>query len=603
MLASPSPTMEHAAPRVFIPRRIERREPLAVLTHRKRAERLAFLLQIARDLERFAADEEPDRFLRHVHRGLGAMLGADLGFVWRLDRGGATGATYHMTWTPKGEKARARAAVGSLTDQGLRFVQDRKSPGDPHLLFTAVEAGGRPIGLFAFLRPGRRFGRQDAGLASDAAELLGRHLTHRERERLYEIRERIVRKVLLQLRPADILYQVLHGLKRLLRYDHSASVQTFDHSARTLTVRAETIAWTKAKSPRIGAVILLDDDATAFVDKLDRCCSFTDPAHPHPETPAALLHDLSVVSPDAPPAQSLILAPLRRHEELVGILAVRALTPGAFGRTDLQTIDSFLDIITATALHSEFFRQQQDLLFEAERRTALGNLARAISHDLNNAFGVIQPLLETLRRDTESGAITPENLKRDLETLSQYVGSSLRIFQGLLSFSQSSVEGTEALDLGSVVDTVLTLLSRGLRTHGIEIVRDLAPDLPPLQARRQEIEQLLLNLLTNARESMPTGGRLTIRTWCEKDREQPAIRLSITDTGCGIPADRLEKVFEPFFSTKKGGTGLGLDICRSITWEYGGTLWLESEVNKGTTAQLRSPIRLAPRAPISGRGD
>jgi signal transduction histidine kinase len=574
-----------------------RKEPaLPVSNHRQRAERLAYLLQMARDLERFAPEEEPDRFLRHVHRGLGAMLTADLGFVWRFGRGSAPEAIYHLAWTPKGEKLLPHTRVATLTEQAVRFVRERKSPDDRQVLFTSVESLGIPVGAFAFLRAGRSFGRRDAHFGVDAAEILSQHLGHRARERAFEIRERIVRKVLLQLRPADILYQVLHGMKRLLGYDHSASVHTLDRDAGTLTTRAEVIAWTKGKSTRIGRTVQLDAEAIAAIDRIERSI-LIDPARADATIPPLLLAPVTSVGPEAPMPHSLLLAPLRQRDGAAGLLAIRALAPGAFVVSDLETIDSFLPIASATAFHSEFFRLQQDRLMEAERRTALGELARAISHDLNNSFGVIQPLLETLRRDAEAGTITKEHLTQDLETLDQYVRSSLRIFRGLLSFSRGSIEPAHMLDLRESMDGVLTLLDRGLRTSGITIVKEIAPDLPRIHMRRQDLDQLLLNLVTNAKESMEHGGRLTIRAWVEHEEDgDRVLGLSIADTGRGIPAELLPRVFEPFFTTKLEGTGLGLDICRSICWEYEGNIWVESDEGKGTVAQVRLPLRAPEQA-------
>lgn len=576
---------------------------LAKLNHRQRADRLAFLLQIARDLGRFARDEEADRLLRHVHRGIGAILASDIGFVWRMRRGTAIEATYDMIWTPRGVKAAARKGLAHLREQALRFAGERTSPGDPHILFTVVDVSGRPAAVLAFIRPGRRFGRQDAGFATDAAEILGRHLEERERERAQEIRERIVRKVLLQVRPADVLYQVLHGLKRLLRYDHSASVQTLDPSRNALITRAETIAWRKEKSPRIGQPIHIDPAALEWISSLGSCV-LVDPFAPSEDLPSAMLRDLARIAPEAPESRSMIVAPLRRDLEIVGILAVRGVSPRAFGQADLATIDSFLQILSASAFHAEVFRQQQDRLFEAERRTALGNIARAISHDLSNAFGVIQPLLEKLKTDIEERTLTPENLKGDVEMLGQYVGISLRIFQGLLGFARGASDGIVSVDLAASCETVLGLLGRGLRAQGIEVVRDFPHDLPALHAQRQDIEQILLNLITNAKESMPSGGRLAIRGWVERDaraRGGESVHLTVADTGAGIATALLERVFEPFFTTKSGGTGLGLDICRSLVWEYDGQIWLESEVGKGSTAHVRIPIRAVVPPDAGGR--
>lgn len=557
--------------------------------HKQRADRSAFLLQLVRDLDRFAPDEEADRILRYAHRGIGQILQADYGYVWRIERGATLSARYSMTWTPRGPKLLAQADTARWVESAAAFARDRKSPEDPNLLFTIVEAAGRPIGILAFIRPARRFGRADARLGQDAAEFLGRHLTRAERERFFEIRERIVRKVLVQLRPADILYQVLHGLKRLLQYDHSASVATYDPLARSLTIRAETIAWTKGKSERIGRVIALDAASASFLEGLDGCC-ICGHDDGHSRAPEALTRPLTSIAEAAPAAQSIILAPLGFQDRRVGILTICGLTQRSFTNVDIQAVDSFLQILSAAAVHAEFFRRQQDRLLEAERRTALGDLARAISHDLNNAFGVIQPLLQTVRRDVEEGTFTAQRLKEDIDTLSQYVAASLRIFERLLSFARGSTEGIAEVDIAAATGNVLSLLARGLEAAGITVDLEIPGDLPRLTARRQDIEQLLLNLITNAEESMERGGILTVKAWIEEKAGERAVRIAIVDTGHGIPPEVRTRIFEPFFTTKADGTGLGLDICRSIVWEYDGALWLEPNGERGTVAQVRLPL-------------
>jgi two-component system, NtrC family, sensor kinase len=558
-------------------------------SHKQRADRSAFLLQLVRDLDRFAPDEEADRILRYAHRGIGNILQADYGYVWRIERGAILSARYSMTWTAKGQKLLSQADTAKLVESAAAFARDRKSPEDPNLLFTIVESAGRPIGILAFIRPARRFGRGDAHLGQDAAEFVGRHLTHAEKERFFEIRERIVRKVLLQLRPADILYQVLHGLKRLLQYDHSASVATYDPRARSLTIRAETIAWTKGKSERIGRKIDLDPASAAFLEGLEGCC-VCGPDGGESRAPLALARPLTDVAQGAPAARSLIIAPLGFQDRRVGILTICGMAPRSFTSADIQAVDSFLHILSAAAVHAEFFRRQQDRLLEAERRTALGDLARAISHDLNNAFGVIQPLLQTVRRDVEEGTFTARRLKEDLDTLSQYVAASLRIFERLLSFARGSTEGIAAVDIAAATTNVLSLLARGLEAARIAVVLEIPEDLPRPSARRQDIEQLLLNLITNAEESMERGGVLTVKAWAEGEGGERTVRIAIEDTGHGIPPDVRARIFEPFFTTKADGTGLGLDICRSIVWEYNGALWLEPNGERGTIAQIRLPL-------------
>lgn len=116
---------------------------------------------------------------------------------------------------------------------------------------------------------------------------------------------------------------------------------------------------------------------------------------------------------------------------------------------------------------------------------------------------------------------------------------------------------------------------------------DIEEDLPTIEANPNRVQQVFFNLITNARDAMPDGGVLKIKTW--KDRE--TIHISFEDTGVGIKREDLARVMEPFFTTKKDGTGLGLSICRSILWESNGRMRIQSEPGKGTTVFIDFPTR------------
>jgi two-component system, NtrC family, sensor kinase len=129
------------------------------------------------------------------------------------------------------------------------------------------------------------------------------------------------------------------------------------------------------------------------------------------------------------------------------------------------------------------------------------------------------------------------------------------------------------------------VLKDGMQRRGIDLVVETRDDLPPVACGQSDLEQVLLNLLTNAREASSQGGNVTVRVEPHPDR----IAITVADTGSGITQENLPKVFEPFFTTKVNGNGLGLSICRSILWEIGGTLSLQSEPLKGTRVFVTVP--------------
>jgi signal transduction histidine kinase len=141
-------------------------------------------------------------------------------------------------------------------------------------------------------------------------------------------------------------------------------------------------------------------------------------------------------------------------------------------------------------------------------------------------------------------------------------------------------------DLPRAIDSTLAILEESLNRLGIHVVSRVPPGIPPLDGAQGDLEQLVLNLATNARDAMPAGGTLEI----DVARAGSALRLTIVDSGTGIPAGDLVRIQEPFYSTKRHGTGLGLSICRSIVRELGGELALESQLGHGTRVRVTLPV-------------
>jgi signal transduction histidine kinase len=167
-------------------------------------------------------------------------------------------------------------------------------------------------------------------------------------------------------------------------------------------------------------------------------------------------------------------------------------------------------------------------------------------------------------------------------------------------------DGFDATNLKQIVADSLLLLERELSKYRISVETHLA-DVPEVPAMGNQIQQVLLNLLINARQAMPGGGRVIIRL--EHDAAAGTVDLIVRDTGCGIPADKLPRLFEPFFTTKagpdetgKGGTGLGLASCRQIIEAHRGRVRVESTVGKGTQFTIKLPVKREPEVRDSRPG-
>jgi PAS domain S-box-containing protein len=224
---------------------------------------------------------------------------------------------------------------------------------------------------------------------------------------------------------------------------------------------------------------------------------------------------------------------------------------------------------------------------QAERLAALGTLAAGLAHELGNPIGIISSRIELMLMEAEPQRL-PAELQEDLRVLHRHAQRVARVAQRLLSFSRQRPGERRPVDLNHVVEETLLLVEKQVTKEGIRMRRSLAQDLPPLWGDDNALQQVVLNLLTNAREAMAEGGEIRIETGTVTDR--PGwLRLTVQDTGPGIPLEALPKIFDPFYTTKPEGTGLGLAVSYGIIRDHQGTIDVRSEPGKGTTFILTFP--------------
>jgi PAS domain S-box-containing protein len=224
---------------------------------------------------------------------------------------------------------------------------------------------------------------------------------------------------------------------------------------------------------------------------------------------------------------------------------------------------------------------------QSEKLAALGTLAAGLAHELNNPIGIISSRIEIMLLDAESRPL-PEECAEDLRVLHRHAQRVARIAQGLLSFARRSSGERGPVDLNHLVEETLLLMERQIGNDGIAVKRALAPELPPVWGDANALQQVVVNLLTNARDALADGGEIAVRTGPAPGRAG-AVRLIVSDTGPGIPAEVLPRVFDPFFTTKSEGTGLGLSISYGIVREHKGTVDVQSRPGEGTTFILTFP--------------
>jgi nitrogen fixation/metabolism regulation signal transduction histidine kinase len=224
-------------------------------------------------------------------------------------------------------------------------------------------------------------------------------------------------------------------------------------------------------------------------------------------------------------------------------------------------------------------------LAAAERIAAWREVARRLAHEVKNPLTPIAMAVETLRDPAaRERPDFPEILEEGTQAIGEEVRRLKRIVDEFGRFARLPSPELAPVPAGHLVASLLALYPAPPR--GIELARDVEAVLPAVRADRDQILQVLLNLVTNAVEAMPGGGTLRVAA----RREGDAVAFSVSDSGPGVAPEDLPRVFEPYFTTKAGGTGLGLAIARRIAEEHGGNLDLESTPGRGATFTLRLPV-------------
>jgi PAS domain S-box-containing protein len=235
-------------------------------------------------------------------------------------------------------------------------------------------------------------------------------------------------------------------------------------------------------------------------------------------------------------------------------------------------------------------KQMEDAVIEAQKLAALGTLAAGMAHEINSPLQVITGTSESLLRRVRQSTLNPDELPDNLERINRSAWRVAQIVRSLLTYARPSAEAAGSHDLNNIVKDTLLLIEHQLRTwSNITVVTELAPDLPSLHCDHEKVSQIILNLLTNARDAMPKGGQITIRT--RYDKQDNRVLFEVEDSGHGITEEVRARIFDPFYTTKPvgKGTGLGLSIVRGIVQAHGGEIFVESEVNQGTTISIFLP--------------
>lgn len=235
---------------------------------------------------------------------------------------------------------------------------------------------------------------------------------------------------------------------------------------------------------------------------------------------------------------------------------------------------------------TEQLRQQ---LLQAQRLSSVGELASSVAHEFNNILTTVINYAKIGLRSVGDDAACKQAFEKILKSSQR----AARIASGMLGYARSSSAQRTLVDVVALVDEVLMLTEKDLTKHRIRLEKRFHGR-PKAPAIAGQIEQILINLIINARQAMPDGGRLLVEV--RENHTTQSADIRVADTGPGIAPDKLRRIFEPFYTTKSpdesghGGTGLGLSVCRQIIEQHHGRIRVESVVGKGTTFTVKLPL-------------
>ena len=247
------------------------------------------------------------------------------------------------------------------------------------------------------------------------------------------------------------------------------------------------------------------------------------------------------------------------------------------------------DLEATRARHAAELATLRGQLLDARKQGSLGELLGTTTHEFNNA-------LTTILNYARMGLRHRDQATRDkaLERILSAGTRAAKITASVLSMSRNRSSRFEPVDMTVLVEDVLVLLEREMMKYRVQVEREFAP-VPRVSANPGQLQQVLLNLMVNARQAMPTGGRLILRL--AHDEASGFVDVMVRDTGCGMAPDVMRRIFEPHFTTKagpdetgKGGSGMGLASCREIVEAHRGRIRVESAPGRGTAMTIRLPV-------------
>jgi len=289
-----------------------------------------------------------------------------------------------------------------------------------------------------------------------------------------------------------------------------------------------------------------------------------------------------------------ISVPIISKEKLIGILNLGNKSGREiYSNEDLELLSTLANqaaIAIENARLYENLKQSQNTLRRADRLSSLGLLTAGLAHEIRNPLVAIRTFTQLLPERYDDAEFREGFQGLALKEVDRICG----LINDLLSFARPSRPNVAEESMNDVVDGIARILETEAKEKGVEITRDFGAKLPKVWIDREQMKQVFMNLILNAIQAMKEGGSIFISTRLTAKDEAPHsgqfVQVEVRDTGVGIPADNLDHIFDPFFTSKDEGSGLGLSISHQIVQEHGGYVTVESRVGVGTTFYINLPV-------------
>jgi signal transduction histidine kinase len=293
-----------------------------------------------------------------------------------------------------------------------------------------------------------------------------------------------------------------------------------------------------------------------------------------------------------PDTRSLLAVPLTYRATTIGAIAAVNKIGGDFDAHDRELLSTLAGSTAIAIENARLYQAERELrrlveqsqmqLVQTEKLAATGRLAASLAHEINNPLQAIHNSLQLML----SFQLEAQEQQEYLQIADEEIERLMNLVASILEFARPPQREMRATNLNDVVERVLALAGKYLQHRRVAVKRTLSTELPPIVVAPDELEQVFINLVLNAVDAMPEGGTLHVASWQGEDGR---LAVAFSDTGHGIAPEDLKRVFEPFFSTREDGTGLGLTVSHNVVERHGGEIAVESAVGRGATFTVWLP--------------